>query len=165
MTQRIPLRGGIDVRQQGVLVGLGQLLSACDADSYRFAIEVLELPAINRVVVGEVQGGVVDAVQSAADGAAEAYTEERAVGYDKDAAAWKFPGQCFQGVQPAAGSIVLGFCPEIATGDPQFLQFGAGAQAFCRSEAPFGKIRHSPGNVAPQPGGNQIGCFSGTAQR
>ena len=46
------------------------------------------------MMVGQVQHGVVDPVQGAADGAVEAHPQERAVGDYQDAATTEFFGQC-----------------------------------------------------------------------
>src|SRR6478735_800696 len=62
-----------------------------------FAVEVFELPAVDGVVVGQVEHCIVDALQGAADGAAEGQAEERAMRYDQNAAAAELLGQCFEG--------------------------------------------------------------------
>ena len=77
--------------------------SALDCGYYPLAVEVLQLPAIDGMVVGEVEHGVIDALQSAADGAAKAYPDECAMGDDQHTAAAELLCQRFQRCQPAAG--------------------------------------------------------------
>ena len=90
---------------------------------------------------------------------------ERAVGDGQDAAAAELLGQRFQRGQPAAGGLVLAFGAAEPTGNAQCVQFRAVLQALRGSEAALGELRHAPGHAEPEPGGDEIGGFSGTAQR
>lgn len=140
--------------------------SDLDGGRYPLAVEVFQLPAVNSMVVGHVEHGVVDALQGAADGEAEAHTEKRAVGDDQDAAAAELLGQCFQRGQPAGGRLVLAFCAaETAIRRAQCFQFRAGLQALRGSEATLGELGHAPVNAEPQPGSDEVGGLRGTAQR
>ncbi len=125
---RSVMRSGGRIRPPLFACCSGRRGSARNAGDNPLAVEVFELPAINGMVMGQIERGVVDAVQGAADGTAEAYADQGAVGHDQDAAAAELLGKGFQRRQPRRAAP-SGFLRHGTVRDAQCVQFGAVLQA------------------------------------